>query len=380
MARPTKQGIDYFPLDVQFDEKVELFIAERGADGLGILLTIWQMTYQNEGYYIRAGDDLCLLVRRRVMADIETVRGTVLSAVERGVFDYDMYERYEILTSKAIQKRFFDAAKKKKTVNVVKNYIMSGVSVSENSVYSSGNAANVKEDVKEKEDVKVDGDEKGDGKKSLSSQSEKPKKQDVLDYSKWPEMPSDQVMDEWKALRKTMKAKINQTVINRYAKQLHLAAERGFTVDDCISECVYRGWRGFEADWMKGSGGVDESYVQSVWAAYSNAYFFRYGTNPLYSSENIKVIKQFCEVIPRGEADGVAGFYVSHNDQWYVKQLHPLSLMLKDYQKLRTEWATNRQVTSGMARQLDDSQTNAGAVAEAIRIMNEREGLSNGEQ
>ncbi len=37
MARPTKQGLDYFLVDVQFDDKVELHIAEEGSDGLSVL-------------------------------------------------------------------------------------------------------------------------------------------------------------------------------------------------------------------------------------------------------------------------------------------------------------------------------------------------------
>jgi len=34
MARPTKQGIDYFPLDTEFDDDLQLLIAEIGADGI----------------------------------------------------------------------------------------------------------------------------------------------------------------------------------------------------------------------------------------------------------------------------------------------------------------------------------------------------------
>ena len=73
-----------------------------------------------------------------------------------------------------------------------------------------------------------------------------------LDFSSWPSMPSEQLMGEWKQLRKRLKAGVTQTVINRTGKELHIAVKAGFTVDQCFEQWVYKGWRGFEADWMLG--------------------------------------------------------------------------------------------------------------------------------
>ncbi len=36
MARPAKQGIDYFPLDVDFDDKIEMYLIEKEAVGLAV--------------------------------------------------------------------------------------------------------------------------------------------------------------------------------------------------------------------------------------------------------------------------------------------------------------------------------------------------------
>ena len=73
-----------------------------------------------------------------------------------------------------------------------------------------------------------------------------------LDFSSWPSMPSQNLMDEWKALRRRMKAPVTQTVVNRTGKELHKALEVGFTVDQCFEQWIYKGWRGFEAAWMTG--------------------------------------------------------------------------------------------------------------------------------
>lgn len=74
-----------------------------------------------------------------------------------------------------------------------------------------------------------------------------------LDYSCWPDMPSDQVLNDWLAMRKRLKANVSQTVINRFATELHKARTFGYTVDQCLAECVTRNWRGFEVQWMQNS-------------------------------------------------------------------------------------------------------------------------------
>lgn len=74
-----------------------------------------------------------------------------------------------------------------------------------------------------------------------------------LDFSCWPGIPSQGLMAEWKALRKRMKATVTQTVVNRTGKELHKAVAMGFTVDQCFELWIYKGWRGFEAEWLNGA-------------------------------------------------------------------------------------------------------------------------------
>lgn len=74
-----------------------------------------------------------------------------------------------------------------------------------------------------------------------------------LDYSSWPNKPNEIIFNDWKRLRQSKKAPITQTVIDRMSSELHKALEKGFTVDQCLSEAVFKGWSGFKADWMKPS-------------------------------------------------------------------------------------------------------------------------------
>lgn len=159
MSRPTKQGIAYFPLDVQFDDKVELLIADKGSNALSVLITAWQLIYQNEGYYVDGGDDLYLLIRRRIMIEKDNIQEIVMAAIDRDIFDKPMHKKYKILTSRAIQKRYFIAASRKKIVNVYKNYLLVCVNEYKNIHFLGVNVVHQspkeKEDVKEEEDVKV---------------------------------------------------------------------------------------------------------------------------------------------------------------------------------------------------------------------------------
>lgn len=157
MARPTKQGIDYFPLDCQFDDKIEMYLIEKEANGLAVLISIWQIIYSNEGYYTHNGNDLLLLVKKRINVSINEVNECINLCLKRGIFDPVMYKKHGILTSRAIQKRFFEAAKRKKLVEYDERYIINGVNVCNNSinvVHLSPNV-NVKGKGEVKEDVNV---------------------------------------------------------------------------------------------------------------------------------------------------------------------------------------------------------------------------------
>lgn len=96
-----------------------------------------------------------------------------------------------------------------------------------------------------------------------------------LDYSQWPSMPNPELFEEWKKLRKRLKANVSQIVINRTGKELTKAVGMGFTVDQCFETWIYKGWRGFEADWMsnaarpanKSSGINNVNPIDSNWSA-----------------------------------------------------------------------------------------------------------------
>lgn len=108
---------------------------------------------------------------------------------------------------------------------------------------------------------------------------------------------------------------------------------------------------------------------REVWDSYKNAYFLRYQTDPVQNAKVRSIIKQFVQRIGTEEARHVAAYFVSHDDRFYVQKQHQVEQMLKDAEGLRTQWATNRTVTSGKAIKLENTASNRDSVNEAIQLM-----------
>ena len=110
-----------------------------------------------------------------------------------------------------------------------------------------------------------------------------------------------------------------------------------------------------------------------AWEAYADAYKNRYGVPPV---RNASVNAQLAQVVGRlgaGEAPAVAAHFVASQNGLYVAAMHPTILLLRDAEKLRTEWATGRGVTRTQAMMADKTQTNFNAFAPLIAAAEARE-------
>lgn len=105
MARPTKDGLEYFPLDCVFDDKWELLEAEHGAEGFRLVIKLWQLIYKDRGYFYPWTDKEQKLLSVRVSVDINSVRTIVEYAAKIDLFNYDLYHK-GLLTSRGIQRRY----------------------------------------------------------------------------------------------------------------------------------------------------------------------------------------------------------------------------------------------------------------------------------
>ncbi len=127
----NSNGIDYFPFNVDFfdDDKLALIESEFGLKGSIIAIRLLCKIYK-EGYYYQWGDDECLLFARKAGAGIvpNVVKEVVSGLVKRSFFDKGVFDSFNILTSRGIQSRYFEAVKRRQRVEVRREFLLVDVS------------------------------------------------------------------------------------------------------------------------------------------------------------------------------------------------------------------------------------------------------------
>lgn len=133
MARPQKLGIEYFSLDVGEDDKIDLVESDFGIIGFGVLIKMWKKIY-SEGYYYNWTEKEQLLFSKKISVDKTEVIKIISSCLKWGLFDQNKFDKYKILTSKGIQKRYFSTVYKRNKFNVFSEYLLIDVSDKKNVV------------------------------------------------------------------------------------------------------------------------------------------------------------------------------------------------------------------------------------------------------
>lgn len=154
-GRLNKTGLDYFPLDCHMDEKVELIEAEYGLKGFAIIVKLYQSIYSGFGYYCEWSPEISVLWAYRLgctqgvaignvgnSCDERVLSGfpknlineVVSAAIRRDIFSKDLFEKYGILTSSGIQKRYLSACYERKQIEMKKEYLLISIPKNQNNV------------------------------------------------------------------------------------------------------------------------------------------------------------------------------------------------------------------------------------------------------
>ena len=123
MARPQKQGLDYFALDVNMGDEVELIEAEHGMIGFAVLVKMFQKIYK-EGYFYEWNEKNQLLFSSRSCVDKNTIINIIDDCIKWEIFDSNLYNKYKILTSRRIQEHYVAAVYKRINVEMVRDYLL----------------------------------------------------------------------------------------------------------------------------------------------------------------------------------------------------------------------------------------------------------------
>lgn len=153
-GRPTKQGIDYFPMDVGFftDVKIRKISRACGSQSTSILICLLCNIYKDEGYYILWDEDLPFVIADTVRVSEGAVKEVLIKSLQVGFFDQELYEKYKILTSSGIQKRFLLATYQRKETTIIPEYL---INCANNSINCTNNSINHSDNEQSKSKVKV---------------------------------------------------------------------------------------------------------------------------------------------------------------------------------------------------------------------------------
>lgn len=143
MARPTAKGVEYFPLNVNFinDLKVRKLLLSCGAESIAVLIYLLSTIYKDEGYYVEIHEDEIDLIALDVNVTPEFVLEVINKACEVRFFDVNLYNNFNILTSKGIQERYLKITERRKNSVVITQFNL--INVYNNSVNVNNNSINV---------------------------------------------------------------------------------------------------------------------------------------------------------------------------------------------------------------------------------------------
>ena len=108
MARISKPGLDYFPLDVNFlqDRKVRRISCRHHAAGIAALTSLLCLIYKEKGYYVLWNKDTLFDLAQEACCEEEEMQAIIDDCLSVGLFDTYIYKEYGVLTSQAIQEQY----------------------------------------------------------------------------------------------------------------------------------------------------------------------------------------------------------------------------------------------------------------------------------
>lgn len=141
-------------MDVGFftDVKIRKISRACGSQSTSILICLLCNIYKDEGYYILWDKDLPFVIADTVGVSEGAVKEVLIKSLQVGFFDQELYEKYKILTSSGIQKRFLLATYQRKETTIIPEYL---INCANNSINCTINSINHSDNEQSKSKVKV---------------------------------------------------------------------------------------------------------------------------------------------------------------------------------------------------------------------------------
>lgn len=123
MARTAKQGLGYFPFDIDFfqDLRIRKLIKYQGGKAITVYALLLCIIYK-DGYYIRWDEELPFIISEQTGYDEAYIREVIQCCMNIGLFSKELFKTEGVLTSKGIQVRYMNINRLCKRVATVSEY------------------------------------------------------------------------------------------------------------------------------------------------------------------------------------------------------------------------------------------------------------------
>ncbi len=118
------QGIEFVPLDCTLDERFEAVEAKFGLDGFAVVVKLFQRIMGVHGYYCEWSDEIAEIFSYKYCGGCGKVSDIVNAAVRLGIFCKETYEKYGVLTSCEIQRRYLKTVKRRRVFFEKREYVL----------------------------------------------------------------------------------------------------------------------------------------------------------------------------------------------------------------------------------------------------------------
>lgn len=112
MARPKKEGMDYFPHDTDAvnDKKIEALRALYGNDGYAYYFIMLEQIYKEKNFQLDVSDaetreEMFQVLSKKVSVSMEVFMKILNTSLKWGCFDKRLYDEKGVITSEGIKKR-----------------------------------------------------------------------------------------------------------------------------------------------------------------------------------------------------------------------------------------------------------------------------------
>lgn len=272
MAGRPKQGIDYSGWSVDiFDSepKIDKLLDAKGWKGFGVYFFLCQRAYKTNGYYYEWSYDACATTARKMGGGVNsgTVEETVRYCFQVDLFNQGLFDKWGILTSSGIQRRFWAVLSERRIKIVYKEYWLLEskdckdlVKVSLKADLDTANNDVQPTNTQTLKESKV----KQSKEKESKAKESKEENQGAVAYAPDPEL--NQAILDFKDYRKGIKKPMSDQAVNLLLKRLDKMTPNPDQQIEILNQSIVNGWQGVFPLKDNPKGGAGSTDMLREWA------------------------------------------------------------------------------------------------------------------